>query len=60
MTGKDKTLGEVRLMTEHYAGKIYDNWELYYTDDNISLEEYLKEVLSTITDYFECAINGGE
>lgn len=53
MTGKDKIIGEVRLMTECYAEKISGNWE-YFVDEGITKEEYLAEVIATITDYFEC------
>ena len=59
MTEKDNVIGEVRLMTEWYAGRISDNWECF-ADEGISKEEYLAEVIATITDYFECAHNGEE
>lgn len=56
MTKKNKTIDEVRLMTEWYAERISDNWE-YFANEGISKEEYLTEAIATITDYFECAHN---
>ena len=53
MTDKDNVINEIRLITEHYAERISDNWE-YFADEGITKEEYLAEVIATITDCFEC------
>lgn len=59
MTDKDNVINEVRLMTEHYAERISNNWE-YFADEGITKEEYLAEVIATITDYFECECAANE
>lgn len=53
MTDKDNVINEVRLIIEPYAERLFDNWECF-ADEGITKEEYLAEVIATITDYFEC------
>ena len=56
MTKKDIVLTDVRFDVEESVERIFYIYKEFY-QDRLSPDEYTKEVISTLKDYFECALN---
>lgn len=56
MTKKDIMLTDIRFDIEESIARIFYNYKQFYKD-KLPPDEYMEEVISTLKDYFECALN---